>query len=105
MNGEKTADEVFDALTAVQRRRLLFALLDHNPQQVEELSGVPWSIPESEADMMAKHHLHLPKLDADGFIDWDRDEQVVTKGPRFEEIEPLLEYLDSHREELPIELL
>ncbi|RKD93468.1 DUF7344 domain-containing protein [Halopiger aswanensis] len=105
MAGEKTTDEVFDALAAAQRRRLLFALLDDAPQHVTELSGVPWSIPKSEADTIAEHHRHLPKLDESGFIDWDREEQVITKGPRFDEIEPVLECLNDRRDELPIELL
>ena len=105
MDGSERTDQIFEALAAVQRRRLLFALTDHNPQQIDEMSGVPWSLSESEAEMTTNHHVHLPKLADYGFVDWDRNEQVITKGPRFDEIEPLLECLEDNRDELPIEPL
>ena len=105
MDGSERTDQLFEALAVVQRRRLLFALTDHNPQRVDEMSGVPWSLSESEGGMITKQHAHLPKLADYGFVDWDRDEQVITKGPRFDEIEPLLEALEDNRGELPTELL
>lgn len=100
----RTANRVFDALTDVHRRELLFALTDHNPQTVSELANVPWTLPESEETMASKHHIHLPKLVDYGFIEWDREEQVVTKGPRFDEIEPILDSLDENRNELSFPL-
>ncbi len=46
-------------------------------------------------------HVHLPKLEEYGFIEWDRDSHEVRKGPKFNEIQPLLELLVSHSDELP----
>ncbi|WP_265111409.1 helix-turn-helix domain-containing protein [Halosolutus halophilus] len=95
------ADKVFDALADVHRRRLLVALLDHNPQDISDLSGVPWNIEETEVEMAQKYHVHLPKLADYGFIDWHPDDEVAVKGPQFDEIKPVLELLDEHRDELP----
>jgi hypothetical protein len=46
-------------------------------------------------------HTHLPKLEEAGFIVWHQDTNKVEKGPRFEEIRPLLELIDAHADELP----
>jgi hypothetical protein len=46
-------------------------------------------------------HVHLPKLADHGFIDWDQDTQRVTKGPQFDEIEPLLTVLSENQDVLP----
>lgn len=105
MSEGTTADQLFDALADVHRRRLLLALVDHNPQDVSELPGVPWAVSESEAGLTSKRHVHLPKLADYGLIEWDKDEQLVVKGPRFEEIEPILELLDDHHDELPVRLM
>ncbi|MDS0473536.1 transcriptional regulator [Natrinema sp. 1APR25-10V2] len=90
-------DKMFDALADVQRRRLLLGLLDHNPQNVTELSNVPWDITEQDKDLIKKHHVHLPKLAQYGYIEWDREASIVTKGPQFDEIRPLLEFLEANR--------
>jgi hypothetical protein len=46
-------------------------------------------------------HLHLPKLAACGYIQWDKQTHEVSKGPRFGEIEPLLELVQTHSDQLP----
>jgi hypothetical protein len=98
-------NDVFEVLADVHRRRLLFDVLDQNPVDVSELSGVPWEIDEGDEDLVRKRHVHLPKLVDQGFVEWDREHAVVTKGPRFDEIRPFLELLDDHRDELPDGLL
>jgi hypothetical protein len=99
-------DEIFDALTSVHRRRLLVALLDHNPQQdnVDEVS-IPEDIHEGETVLEALqvdyHHNHLPKLEQAGFILWDRGSHQIMKGERFDEIRPVLKLMHDHSDELP----
>ena len=88
-------------LAEANRRRLLIALADRNPRSIDSdgyVGGPDMSDPNVATAM---YHVHLPKLEAAGFIDWDREENVVTRGPKFEEIRPLVDLLDSHREELP----
>jgi hypothetical protein len=46
-------------------------------------------------------HTHLPKLEESGFIEWDQERNIVRKGPQFEEIQPLLELMENHADELP----
>ncbi|WP_276254029.1 transcriptional regulator [Halomontanus rarus] len=90
-------DSVFDALAASERRQLLIALLEHDSQETSVLLGVPWRISQSHDELVRHRHVHLPKLDDYGFIEWDRTEQRVTKGDRFDEIEPLVELLCEHQ--------
>lgn len=95
-------NDALDALAHVQRRKLLFALVDHNPQ---DDSPVVLADSQDEADavehLMEMQHVHLPKLVEYGFIDWNREAHEVTKGPNFDEIRPLLELLADHEDELP----
>lgn len=91
-------DNIFDALAHAQRRRLLIGLLDHNPQAVSNLNNVPWEINERDEELIKKHHVHLPKLVDYGYIEWDRNADVVTKGPQFDEIRPLLEFLNDRQD-------
>ena len=97
-----SSDDVLNALANVQRRNLLVRLLDHNPQD-----DTPVVVADSEAErdavgrLVAMHHVHLPKLEEYGFIEWDRDTHEVRKGPNFDEIRPVLELLAAHADELP----
>lgn len=100
-----TEDRLFEALANVHRRRLLFALVDDESQDVSELAGVPWSLSESEETMVNKRHVHLPKLADYGFIEWDRNDQLVSRGPQFDEIEPILECLGENRDQLALALV
>lgn len=99
---DPTSDSAFSALADSHRRELLFALLGHTPQA--ELSipeGVEFDEEELEAVRLKMYHFHLPRLESEGFIEWNRDTRSVSKGPDFEEIRPLLKLLDRHRNELP----
>lgn len=95
-------DDCLDALAHVQRRKLLVALLDHNPQD-----DIPFSVADAENDidpferLVQMRHRHLPKLADYGFIEWDEDTHEVSKGPNFDEIKPILDLLDAHEDELP----
>lgn len=109
-------DEIFDALADVHRRQLLLELLYQEHQQIAELTGVSREvadaddgllskhlagqrhIPSVDDDLVRMHHIHLPKLAEYGLIEWDRDENVVTKGPRFEDVQLLLTGLERQRD-------
>ncbi|WP_159901916.1 ArsR family transcriptional regulator [Salinirussus salinus] len=96
-------DEYFQALADAHRRRLLVALLEHNPQR--DSIVVPEDVHEGEKSLEALqiefYHVHLPQLEEAGFILWNRDTHEVMRGPRFDEIRPLLELLHNHADELP----
>ncbi|MFC6954608.1 hypothetical protein [Halorubellus litoreus] len=95
-------DSHLDALGHIDRRRLLLALLHANadgdlPVDVEQLEHAT----AEKSPRLSMHHVHLPKLDDHGFIDASLNHYSVTPGPRFEEIKPLLELLETNREQLP----
>lgn len=96
-------DESLDALSHRYRRRILTRLHDRNPR--DESSFSTDSVADHAADdehvEIEIHHRHLPKLAEKGFIDWDRDSNVVRRGPRFDEIAPLIELMAAHPDELP----
>lgn len=96
-------DEVFDALANRYRRRLLVELLQHNPQSdTLERPAEVLAAGEPPADLRIElYHVHLPKLEERGFIEWDRETHAVSTGAGFEEIRPLLELMNEHSDELP----
>ena len=95
-------DLAFHALADSHRRRLLLALLERNPQADVPVSEGSDPDPEAtEALEVKMYHKHLPTLEELGFVTWDREAQAVSKGPKFEEIRPILELLERHRDELP----
>jgi len=96
-------DEYFEALANIHRRRLLVALLEHNPQQDDVTTPEDVHEGEKSLEVLQKelYHSHLPRLEEAGFIRWNRDTHEVVKGPRFDEIRPLLELMRDHADELP----
>ena len=94
-------DTHLDALGHVERRRLLLALLDVEEAALPiELNQLEYETAESDV-LLSFRHNHLPKLEDLGFVDATPDQHFVTRGPRFEEIKPLLKPLDTHRDRLP----
>ncbi len=88
----------------VYRRRVLVEMLDHNPQDDDDVQ-LPEGITIADDDLATlrtqMRHVHLPKLEDAGLVEWDREANVLRRGPRFEEIRPLLKLMDDHADELP----
>lgn len=99
-------DDQLKALGRLERRRLLLELSSAGPH---DDSNVDFSDLERDAGeldpLVTMRHLHLPILEERGFIRWDRKDYRVTKGPEFDELEPLLELLREIRDELPGDLV
>lgn len=97
-------DEQLQAIAHTARRHLLIALRNGNPQEHTAIALDEWvDETDTAAPLTVMHHTHLPKLEDQGFIQWDRDHHRVSRGPQFAEIEPLLSVLYDHREDLPEE--
>lgn len=81
-----------EALRHPYRRGVLFALLSHNPRDLDELPSAALRRGGDDGEDIHRelNETHLPILDEAGFIDWDRDSGKVTKGDRFEEIAAVL---------------
>lgn len=103
-NSQPSMDTALDVLANRYRRGVLVALLDHNPQDDDD-PQIPGDIELADEDLETLQihmtHTHLPKLEDAGFIEWDRDTNTVRKGPRFDEIRPLLDLMQNHADELP----
>lgn len=98
---------VFDALAHLYRRQLLFALFEANPQDGDDLNVRDLLEGETMNDLAAPRlelrHVHLPKLAAIGFIEWDPESGKFSRGPKWDEIVPILQLMDDNRGELPRE--
>ena len=96
-------ETILVTLASEYRRRALVALLERGPQG--EDVGVPEDVhvgdEELEVLRIELYHVHLPRLREAGFIRWDSSAHEIRPGPRFEEIRPLLELIEDHRDELP----
>ncbi|MFC6977284.1 ArsR family transcriptional regulator [Halomicroarcula sp. GCM10025709] len=97
-------DTLLSLMADKYRRRLLLALLEHNPQDDED-TQVPADVSledEELADLQVHMtHTHLPKLVDAGVIEWNEAESAVRKGPKFDELRPLLNLMRNHADELP----
>lgn len=58
-----------------------------------------------ERQTIELRHCHLPMLADSELIEWNRDHNKIAKGARFDDVEPLLELLVDHSDELPDEWL
>lgn len=96
-------DQVFSALSHPIRRGILTAVMKDNPRRQGEFKKMEFRPDDTtkETIEIELRHSHLPQLDKGDFIDWERRSGKVTRGEKFEEIRPLLELMDNHREELP----
>lgn len=89
----ESSPTTYEVVSNERQRSVLVALFEQSPRSdaptaLEEAAGTG---PLSVADRIEYRHVHFPKLDDYGFIDWDRERERIERGPRFGEIEPLLE--------------
>jgi hypothetical protein len=80
---DSSLDSMLDVLSNRYRRRLLVALLEHNPQEDDD-PQVPDDVTLGDEDleelMVSMRHSHLPKLVDAGFIEWDQEMNNVRRG-------------------------
>jgi hypothetical protein len=50
------------------------------------------------------HHVDLPKLEAADLIEWDREAGVVSRGPGYGEVEPVLRLIADNADRFPDDL-
>jgi len=95
--------DLFNAIANPYRRQLLVALLEHNPQEDYDHDPLDILADGEEADGLELSiiHNHLPKLTDMGFIEWDEQTDEISKGPKWDQIAPVLTLIHEHRDELP----
>lgn len=97
---EPLLDDQLKAMERLERRHLLLRLAtaDQHTEPCIDFSDVKHTAGELDP-LVTMHHLHLPILEEREYILWDRETDLVTKGPRFDELEPFLKlYQDLQRD-------
>jgi hypothetical protein len=97
-------NRVFKALSAEPRRQVVATLLDAPPDGTVALpeSAVNPNVPPDPGDLRRDlHHHHLPLLADGGFVEWERDPLVATRGPRFEEAAIVMEVIRGAAGDVP----
>lgn len=96
-------DRVFDVLSRSARRRVLRILVERAPRDRGEvtLASIVAEAEDVESARVELTHVHLPKLDDAGIVEWDREAGTVARGPTFEPVRPVVEALLAHEEHLP----
>lgn len=91
-----TLDERLRMLSNASRRRLLRELLGRDEVHETELPAV---LGEDDVDLkmvvVQMYHHHLPMLVEKDLVEWSPEEGVVRRGPAFDSLRPLLEWLGS----------
>ncbi|WP_425433325.1 DUF7344 domain-containing protein [Haloarcula rubra] len=115
---------LFQLLADDTRRRILYALCDNasiripegilSRGQVQSRDTQPHSPHSSSTQIngesvqqleMQLHHVHLPKLEDGGAIEWERETQTVSRGPQFDKLEAILRLLFVNQDRLPDDFL
>lgn len=92
-------DGVMRALSDGSRRQILIALRDE--QYIH-----PFSVDGDERDRAIQlHHVHLPLLEKNDLVAWNRDTGTVRRGDDFEAVEPIFTALEARRDALPDDYL
>lgn len=87
-------DTKLDAVGHVERRRLLYALLEEARNGGAVLEFERLHIGSNGGERAASlWHRHLPKLEEGGFVVVDVDRKRVETGARFDALVPLLDHL------------
>ncbi|WP_178917873.1 hypothetical protein [Natronomonas gomsonensis] len=83
------------ALSDGRRRQILIAL--RTDEEVRPFSG-----DGDEGDgAIQLHHVHLPLLEKNDLVVWNRETGTVNRGDDFEAVESILTALDAQRDVLP----
>jgi len=87
-------DRLMEVLSKQQRRVILYRLKrDDRLQPFQESDALD----NTDIEL---YHVHLPQLEAAGYIDWNRETGAVMKGPQYDEVETFLTLIENHADEL-----
>lgn len=83
-------DRYFRLLADEHRRDLLNALRN------EKSYPVPTREQDAQQIKLRLFHVHLPLLEQAGIVEWNREDHTITRGPNYEEIRPMIEFLKTY---------
>lgn len=91
-------DRAVAVLRERHRRRILLGLRAGRVTREADVALRGSDPDEVESDLRS---VHLPMLEEEGLIEWDRETGEIRKGPNFDEIEPLLRLIEDNEDDLP----
>lgn len=97
-------DRIFEVLAAEPRRQLALALAAAPEDETVGLPGAasnPRLDPDPSRLTVELHHRHLPILAESEYVEWQRSPFVARRGPRFDELEAVLESLHDNVDKMP----
>lgn len=86
-------DTLFEALGDEHRLRVLVSLYTADPGEQFWAEDLVRPGEDVETVHSALYHRHFPKLEALELVEWDREENAVSRGPRFSAVDQLLDCL------------
>jgi hypothetical protein len=93
-------DAKLQVLSDSRRRCVVRELAAHRPDECpSSASLVPTEADNRTAARVNLQHVHLPKLEDGGFVEWDAAADTVQRGPAFEELLSLLEAMSDHEDD------
>ncbi len=101
-------NHVFEALSAEPRRQLIVSLLDAASGQSVSLpeNAMNPNIPTDPEKLRQElHHIHLPLLADQEFINWETEPLVASRGPQFDEIAVVFDALHATATDIPDSLV
>ena len=110
-NGRQIIDgwnNVFTALSAEPRRQLVVSLMEAPRNQPVTLpeSAINPNVPADPEQLRLRlRHRHLPMLADQGFVTWETDPLVASRGTHFEEVAVVLEALHATAGDIPDSLV
>jgi hypothetical protein len=87
-------DRIMEVLSEQQRRAILYRL--KRDDRLQPFQGAD-ALDSGDIEL---YHVHLPKLEAAGYIEWNRETGAVMKGPQYDEVETFLTLIENHADEL-----
>lgn len=93
------SDDLLGVLASPTRRDVLARLRSESVgDEGLPVSEIVGDHPEAEQLRITLYHSDLPKLSEAGLVEWDREQDRISKGPQFETVEPIVEAVLEHRE-------
>lgn len=91
-------DSMMEALRSQERRLVLLHLL--NGARENSVEDLERTMTDENAGTKL-YHTYLPKLEQADYIEWDPDSNTVSRGPKFHEVEPLVQLLADYTAGVP----
>jgi hypothetical protein len=91
-------DSMMDALRVRTRRVILMSLLGGTTET--SLEALERQLNHENARMRL-HHSDLPRLASAEYIEWDDESDTISTGPKFSEVEPLVQLLKEYDSAFP----